>query len=145
MDMRRTTTDEVRAGVAYAALAATIAGTLAGCASATPQPVPRFDGPVEACSVNIPPCDVYDVPGTAVRAEYVRKDGAKIGVYANRDVEYLELGIGDEAEALGIHVRLCGTWIDTDDDVNLPGGDESTAYYVVGTGDHAPECPARTN
>lgn len=99
---------------------------------------PEFDGPV----IEHRQGTYHDGPDVSFGVAQVRDGFAVIHVYDENNVlEILPLEVGEEGEAYGHHVRLCGVWVDTDKSHDAPGSVESTAYYVVGTGESAPECP----
>lgn len=103
---------------------------------------PEFDGPVIDHVVGT----VYKAEGLSFGLVDVTQETATIHSWGNNQWEDLDLGVGETGEILGVHVRLCGVYFVAADYGNgPPGSDQSRAYYVVGTGDSAPECPTRTN
>lgn len=139
--MGRLMRDKRRTGwVTRMALVATVAGVLTGCAETTPIPHPNFDGPV----IEHQQGNFRHGPDVSLGVAQVWDGRAVIHVSNNNgEIEILALEVGEAGEAYGQHLRLCGVWVDTDKSHNAPGSIESTAYYVVSTGDSAPECPAQ--
>ncbi len=103
-------------------------------------PYPEFASPVESLRQGTQ--GEYD--DVAIGMGGVSDDGASFFMAVKGHNEILHLGIGEEGEFEGVHLRLCAVWVDKHFALfPPPGSDASMAYYVVGSGDSAPGCPAR--
>jgi hypothetical protein len=129
----RVTVSIVVAAVIVAAIVVSVASLYSG-------PHPEFAGPVEALRQGTQ--GGYD--DVAIGMGGVWDDGAAFHMAVKGHNEILDLGIGEEGEFEGVHLRLCGVWVDKHLAlIPPPGSNASEAYFVVGGGDSAPDCPER--
>jgi hypothetical protein len=124
-------------------LAVTLVGVAAivvFVASRSSGPHPEFAGPVEALRQGTQ--GGYD--DVAIGMGGVWDDGASFHMAGKGHNETLDLGIGEEGEFEGVHLRLCGVWVDKHlAIIPPPGSYASEAYFVVRRGDSAPDCPEK--
>lgn len=103
-------------------------------------PHPRFDGQVESLSLGT----VGGFQDISIGLGGVSRDGASLVVFGNGRNETLDLEVGEAGESQGLHLRLCGVWVDKHLAlIPAPGSYASEAYFVVGGGDSAPDCPEK--
>ncbi len=99
---------------------------------------PRFDGSVEQIRAGT----VGSFEDLSIGLAGVVPEGASIAIFGHGQSTMLRLKIGESGESQGAHLRLCAVWVDpTVREDSPPGSDASMAYYVIGRGDGAPDCP----